>query len=311
MLKAPFPYFGGKSRVSDIVWKRFGNVPNYVEPFAGSLAVLLGRPKEHFRRSLIETVNDKDAFIDNFWRALQAKPDELTKLCDWPVNEASLRARHRWLFEHREQLTERIMRDPDYFHLKIAGWWVWGICMWIGSDWCRNLSNKRPSLNNAGRGVHRGGVPVDVNYFRKISNRLRSVRGSVRICCGDWQRILGRVPTESLGKTAVFLDPPYGDERTSDLYREDDSKLYLKVRDWAIENGDNPKLRIALCGYVTELDMPDSWERVLWKAHGGYALQSTQQTKAKKNVKKEAVWFSPHCINVKTQMGLLGKPLGG
>ena len=32
-LRAPFPWFGGKSKVSDIVWDRFGSVPNYVEPF--------------------------------------------------------------------------------------------------------------------------------------------------------------------------------------------------------------------------------------------------------------------------------------
>ena len=43
-LAAPFPYFGGKSRVSALVWDIFGDVPNYVEPFAGSAAVLLGRP---------------------------------------------------------------------------------------------------------------------------------------------------------------------------------------------------------------------------------------------------------------------------
>ncbi|KKM69533.1 hypothetical protein LCGC14_1449830, partial [marine sediment metagenome] len=43
-LKAPFPWFGGKRRVADKVWERFGDVPNYVEPFAGSLAVLLERP---------------------------------------------------------------------------------------------------------------------------------------------------------------------------------------------------------------------------------------------------------------------------
>ena len=43
MLKAPFPWFGGKSRVADIVWDRFGKVDNYVEPFFGSGAVLLAR----------------------------------------------------------------------------------------------------------------------------------------------------------------------------------------------------------------------------------------------------------------------------
>lgn len=35
-LRAPFPWFGGKRRVASLVWERFGNVPNYVEPFAGS-----------------------------------------------------------------------------------------------------------------------------------------------------------------------------------------------------------------------------------------------------------------------------------
>ena len=64
----PFPWFGGKSKVSHIVWERFGDVPNYVEPFAGSLAVLLGRPHP----PKVETVNDLDGMVANFWRALAA-----------------------------------------------------------------------------------------------------------------------------------------------------------------------------------------------------------------------------------------------
>ena len=59
-LRAPFPWFGGKSRVAHIVWSHFGDVRNYVEPFAGSLAVLLGRPTE----PKIETVNDLDCIDD-------------------------------------------------------------------------------------------------------------------------------------------------------------------------------------------------------------------------------------------------------
>jgi DNA adenine methylase len=41
-LRAPFPWFGGKSRAAHLVWAAFGDVPNYVEPFFGSGAVLLG-----------------------------------------------------------------------------------------------------------------------------------------------------------------------------------------------------------------------------------------------------------------------------
>ena len=39
VLKAPFPWFGGKSDVADAVWQRLGNVPNYIEPFFGSGAM--------------------------------------------------------------------------------------------------------------------------------------------------------------------------------------------------------------------------------------------------------------------------------
>jgi DNA adenine methylase len=50
-------------------------VPNYVEPFAGSLAVLLARP----HAPKIETVNDKDGLISNFWRAVKYAPDEVAR----------------------------------------------------------------------------------------------------------------------------------------------------------------------------------------------------------------------------------------
>src|ERR1700681_1264474 len=131
MLKAPFPWFGGKSRVAHIVWDHFGDVRNYVEPFAGSLAVLLGRPTEPH----IETVHDLDCWIANFWRALQADPEALAQHADWPVNEVDLHARHLWLVKQTD-FRERMKTDPDYFDVKIAGWWVWGISQWIGSGWC-------------------------------------------------------------------------------------------------------------------------------------------------------------------------------
>lgn len=80
-LRAPFPWFGGKSRAAHLVWPRFGDVPNYVEPFAGSLAVLLGRPTS----PRIETVNDLDCYLSNFWRAVQVNPEEVARYADWPL----------------------------------------------------------------------------------------------------------------------------------------------------------------------------------------------------------------------------------
>lgn len=46
--RAPFPWFGGKSRAADLIWSRFGtDCGNYVEPFLGSAAVWLLRPSAY------------------------------------------------------------------------------------------------------------------------------------------------------------------------------------------------------------------------------------------------------------------------
>jgi site-specific DNA-adenine methylase len=83
-LHAPFPWFGGKRRVADVVWKAFGQeIANYCEPFAGSLAVLIGRPGGAGK---IETVNDRNRYLANFWRAVTADPAEVARHADWPVN---------------------------------------------------------------------------------------------------------------------------------------------------------------------------------------------------------------------------------
>jgi DNA adenine methylase len=328
-MKAPFPWFGGKARVSHLVWDRFGaDVCNYVEPFAGSMAVLLMRPGGAGKN---ETVNDKNCYLANFWRALQQDPEQVATFADWPVNEADLHARHLWLVnQHAFQV--RMKSDPDYFDARIAGWWVWGISQWIGSGWCSrpewrgrfggyranrgvhqsSIHQKRPHLNKGGNGVHRcsqqipdisgdsGASGRGVNaayvrtdlygYFDALAERLRRVR----VCCGDWSRILGPSPTVKIGTTAVFLDPPYSAER-DDVYSEDSMFLSHEVAEWAVGHGDNPRLRIALCGYEGEHSMPSSWVCIPWKANGGYGNQASQ-SRGRENAGKERIWFSPHCL---------------
>jgi hypothetical protein len=312
-IRAPFPWFGGKSRVADLVWDRFGDVANYVEPFFGSGAVLLARP--HAPR--IETVNDRDCMVANFWRALQHDPDSVAYYADSPVNEADQHARHLWLCSQAE-FRERMKKEPDFCDAKIAGWWVWGQCIWIGSGWCSveisgtkrgGLNHKLPHLGDAGRGVHRqrphlGNAGCGVNraeirqgslraWMRELAERMRRVR----VCCGDWSRILGPSPTFKHGITGVFLDPPYGEDADRDeLYSAEDFSVAPEIRKWAVENGDNPLLRIALCGYKGEHEMPDSWDCVAWKANGGYGSQGDGRGRA--NAGRERIWFSPSCITM-------------
>ena len=312
--------------MSDLVWDRFGDPANYVEPFFGSGAVLLNRPTEPG----IETINDLDCMVANFWRALQDDPESVAYYADWPVNEADQHARHLWLISQSE-FRERMKTDAEFYDAKIAGWWVWGQCIWIGSGWCAekaeradgtpwrllpHLGNagtgvhrKRPHLGNAGRGVNRqlphlGDAGRDavcvsdrtsetlLEYMSQLAARLRRVR----VCCGNWDRICGPSPTTKLGTTAVFLDPPYADEseRHSDLYASDSGTVAHEVREWAIANGDNPDMRIALCGYEGEHEMPASWDCVAWKARGGYGSQGNGS--GRENSARERIWFSRYCL---------------
>jgi hypothetical protein len=372
-LKAPMPYFGGKSRVADLIWQRFGDVPNYCEPFAGSLAVLLARP----RVQGTETVNDADGLLCNLWRAVQAAPEEVAAYADWPVSECDLHSRHLWLVNEGRRRVERLKVDPEFYCAKTAGWWVWGACCWIGSGWCSGkgphrlpedegelcgvaaqlphlgdagrgdaaasvgVSHKLPSLGDQGRGGHRapgvnhqlpalvvgGGAGVNGHsvgiwhqrpqlgkggngvhnhtsdstceevragltaWFQALSDRLRRVR----ICCGDFARILGPSVTTKHGLTAVFLDPPYShDEREAELYTEEDAEAAARAALWARENGDDPLLRICLAGYEGEHEMPASWECVRWKAAGGYGSQG--EGRGRENSARECLWFSPQCV---------------
>lgn len=153
ILKPGFPYCGGKSTVADLIWERFGNVDNFVEPFMGSAAVLLRRPAEHFKKpSRMEAVNDVNDYIVNYFRALKADPDKVAYYADNPVIETDLHARHRYLCTSADakEFHKRMVADPDYFDAKFAGWWVWGASCWIGPDWC---INSQPSMfHSTGRG---------------------------------------------------------------------------------------------------------------------------------------------------------------
>jgi DNA adenine methylase len=301
--------FGGKSRVAHIVWSRFGDVKNYVEPFFGSGAVLLNRTTE----PRIETVNDLDGFVANFWRAVKRSPDAVAAWADNPVNECDLHARHLWLLDHKEELPSRLMADPDYYDAKVAGWWVWGICCWIGSGWCsgkgpwvardgllvkegpkQGVNKQLPHLGDAGRGVKKQ-LPL-MEWMQALAARLRNVR----VCCGDWARVCGPSVTTSCQNkdgmlTGIFLDPLYADtaKRADEIYMEDSASVAHAVREYAIEKGKDPLARIALCGYEGEHSMPEDWECIAWKAAGGYGGQGDGSNQ---NRHKERIWFSPACL---------------
>ena len=290
-----FPYFGGKARVADEVWRRLGEVDGYIEPFAGSLAMALRNP--HPEALKIETLNDLNGHVCNFWRAVAHAPDEVASWVDWPVSQHDLHARQNWLIEHREALNELLRSDPDAYDAKAAGWWVWGISQWVGSGWCAERpANKRPHLNNCGMGPHslRQRPSDELSGFYKLYTEIASRLRNARITCCDWKSLRSGVRVRAktgIKAWGIFLDPPYTVEsgREKTLYAEagEESKhlsLGHEVAAWAREIGDTH--RVALCGILGEYEMP-GWEVYAWKS-GGYSYGDRDRS--------EVIWFSPACL---------------
>jgi DNA adenine methylase len=304
---APFPWFGGKARVAGEVWEALGNVEHYVEPFAGSLAVLLQRP--HVPR--IETVNDLDGYVANFWRAVRADPEGVAEYADWPVNETDLEARHLWLVNTGRQRLEALRSDPDYHDAQVAGWWVWGQCAWIGSGWCsgegpwmlagtagRGINRQLPNMHQ-GEGVNRWSLAGDgalAAYILALSRRLRRVR----VCCGDWARVVTDGALNAGATVGVFLDPPYSDEvRTRGLYAQDNAGVDISraVREWALAHEGDSRLRIVLAGYEGEHAMPERWRVHAYRAKRAYGTAAGAGLMEGNNAnrRRERLWFSPSC----------------
>lgn len=75
-MKPPIPYFGSKQTIAHWIVSMLPPHEHYIEPYCGSLAVLLAKPL-----SRMETVNDLDRAVVTFWRVLRDRPDDLIRAC--------------------------------------------------------------------------------------------------------------------------------------------------------------------------------------------------------------------------------------
>lgn len=322
-LAAPFPYFGGKRRAAPRIWQALGDPSGYVEPFAGSAAVLLARPEFKGRR--VETLNDADGWLVNTWRAIQLNPDAVAQHAWGPVAEIDYHARLAWLQQRRTpDLVAWLEGDPEIHDAKAAGWWLYVVACGIGDPFGpgpwrvinghlrklphlgnagQGVNRELPHLGDAGRGVNRklphlgdAGQGVLAAYMNQLSDRLRRVR----ITCGSWERVVKpsvtRSGTGGDGSRALFLDPPYA--TSGDLYAHVDANVGAAVQTWCATAPRD--LRVILCGYDTEHDelLDHGWSVTEGKAGGG-AGYSTNGL----NGRRERLWLSPACIGSQ-QIGL-------
>lgn len=290
-LKAPFPWFGGKSIVTDTVVPKLAGSQLYVEPFAGSLAVYLGMPK-----ATHEVVNDYDCLVVNAWRAISHHPNELA---DFLQNRPLMEVDNKWAIEQARKPTIReiVSSSPSGCDVKFAGIWLQFQSAAIGGFGKTGIAKSKPC------GVFSG---MRRSRLREVFNELAKRFCGAYILFGDWAACLTPAALDHTRRTvSVFLDPPY--MGTEDVYSHggggehtSEASIAMKVQDWCREHESIDSIKICLAGHVSDYDLP-GWECVRWARNRGFATDSGK--KAERH--EEALFFSPSCKVDKPTQGLL------
>lgn len=192
-MRPPFAYYGGKTRLAPWIASLLPPHRVYVEPFAGSAAVLL-----HKQPSTHEILNDVDGNVVTFFRVLRDRPDELELAC-----ALTPYARDEFNACHPDEVTE----DLDDVE-RARRWWARSSMSFastgtsatgFSTSIVRGANNARTMSSRVGR-------------FAELAARLRTVTIENR----DALEVLGRYDSPD---AVVYLDPPYaGETRTS--YRD-------------------------------------------------------------------------------------------
>lgn len=185
-MKTPIAYYGGKSRWADDIVAMFPKHRVYVEPFAGSAAVLFAK-----RRAVHEIVNDVDGDLVNFFRVLRERPADLELAC-----RLSPYSREEY------DLCQQVDESLDDLE-RARRWWV----------------RSSQSFSQTG---HATGWSVSVvrgaNNARSVWNRIERFAGAAERLGGvtiehrDGVEVVERYD----GDVVHYIDPPYlGEVRTS------------------------------------------------------------------------------------------------
>lgn len=235
-MKPPFAYYGGKTTLAERIVALLPRHGHYVEPFAGSLAVLLAKAP-----SFMETVNDLDSDLVTFWRVLRDCPVDLARA-------AMLTPYSREEFEQARDLTgvddlERARR------------------VWVRITQSRSQSMKQTGwkfqIDPASRNVPvADNVVAFAGRMEQVAQRLRRVALESRDAL-DVINDYGRSPG-----VCIYADPPYlGSTRATNYGRELTSGDQHRALADALRDC---RASVILSGYASPLydDLYGDWHRI-------------------------------------------------
>ncbi len=205
-VQSPISWLGGKSALASRIVSLFPDHKHYVEIFAGALHVFFKKyPSE------LETVNDLNGDLVNFWLACRDHTEELIEKIAWTPYSRGLFL--RWKAEPRPD--DDIEWAARWFFLQCARvngvfHGGWGCCKGGGV-----LAGTPPALR------------MRIRTERLIPVRYRLA--NVQIECSDYQVMIQRYGGSQ--ENLLYLDPPYpGSEREYEAeFKKQDHAIMAKL----------------------------------------------------------------------------------
>ena len=185
-------YPGAKWNLAPWIIKHFPSAASYCESYGGSLAVLLQKP-----RHKIETVNDLNGRVTNYFKQLRENTDELVrqiKLTPWARREYDL----------AHMVSDCPLEDARRFFM-----FCW---MGIGGG-SRYKSGWRVVKNGTDRFTKPALDTVNVDHLYQVADRLVGVQ----IENEEAEKVAKRYDTPT---TLHYIDPPYPLETRKGLIYE-------------------------------------------------------------------------------------------
>lgn len=188
------PYYGAKSSLAGWIAGHLPPHGHYVEPYGGSLAVLLAKVP-----SRMETVNDLDGGLMTFWRVLRERRDDLMGACELTPHS---RAEHLAAYD---------TTDPDD-ELEVARR-VW-VQLTQGRGGTRRRTGWRYYIDPA------GSVTSMPGYLDGYVSRMPPVAARLAGVSLECRPALELIETYGQADDVLlYVDPPYlGQTRTSRQY---------------------------------------------------------------------------------------------
>lgn len=187
------PWFGGKRTMAPLIVRELGTHHTYWEPFCGSMAVLLAKPK-----SRSEIVNDLHRDLVNLARVIQHEqlgPKLYRRLRRVFQSEAAFKTAKEGLRGEFADVDPCIERAHDYF---LASWQ--GMNGVGGTAACNVQIARRFTSGGGDSAVRWRGAVNSIPQFRR---RL----AGVQVLNADGIELCERI--EDLQGTVIYADPPY------------------------------------------------------------------------------------------------------